>query len=103
MLVDEVLFDPDVPSKQATDEMVRELMAIVERACHLLLLDHQDPASCKSGSGLRAERLTCHASRTQVVSRMQNREDRLLTPLRPNCDLHVPFLDIEHFLAGIAL
>src|ERR1700681_880665 len=103
MVVDQVLFNPDVPSKQAGDEMIRELMAIVKRARHLLLFDDQDRTWCKRGSGLRAERLTRHASRTQEVSTMQNREDRLLTPLRLNCEFHMPFLDVEHFLAGVAL
>jgi len=78
-------------------------MAIVERAHHLLLFDDQDPAWCECGSGRRAERLTRHASRTDVVSTMQNREDRLLTPLRLNREFHLPFLDVEHFLACVAL
>ena len=78
-------------------------MAIVESALHLFFLDDQDGTLCKCGSGRREERLTRHASRTQIVSTMQNREDRLLTPLRLNCDFHVPFLDIEHFLAGVPL
>src|SRR5882762_3396295 len=59
--------------------------------------------SCNRRSGRREERLTRHASRTQVVSTMENREDRLLTPLRLNCDFQLPFLDIEHFLASVAL
>jgi len=78
-------------------------MAIVERAHHLLFFDDQGPTSCKCGGGRRAERLTRHATRTQVVSTMQNGEDRLLTPLRLNCEFHLPFLDVEHFLAGVAL
>ena len=103
MLVDQILFDADVPSQQAADEMVRELMAIVESACDLLLRDDQDRASCKRGSGRRAERLTRHAFRAEVVSTMHNRKDRLLTPLRVNCEFHVPFLDVEHFPSGVAL
>ena len=78
-------------------------MAIVERARHLLLFDDQDPASSNRRSGGREESLTRHASRTQVVSMMENREDRLLTPLGLNRDFHLPFLDKEHFLASVAL
>jgi len=78
-------------------------MAIVERAPHLLLFDDQDPAWCKGCCGRCKERLTRHASRTEIVSTMQNREDCFLIPLRPNCDFHLPFLDIEHFLAVMAL
>ena len=78
-------------------------MAIVECAPHLLLFDDQDPAWCKGSSGRREERLTRHASRTQVISTMQNREDRLLTSLRLNCEFYLPFLDVEHFAARVAL
>ena len=83
--------------------MVREVMAIVESARHLLLFDNQDPTSCKCRSGRRVERLPPHASSTEVVSTMQNSEDRLLTPLRLNYELHLPVLDVKHFLAGVAL
>jgi len=62
-----------------------------------------DPASCNCRSGRREESLTRHASRTQVVSTMENREDRLLIPLRLYRDFHLPFLNIEHLLAGLAL
>ena len=78
-------------------------MAIVESAFHLLLLDDQQGAARKCGSSCREEPLTGQASRAQVVSAMKNREDRLLTPLRRNREFHVPFLDVEHFLAGVAL
>ena len=103
MLVDEVLFYPDVPSEQAGDEMIRELMAIVESAHHLLLFDDQDRTWCECYSGRRAEDLPRHAFCAEVVSTMHNREDRLLTPLRLNCELNVPFLDVEHFLASVTL
>ena len=78
-------------------------MAIVESAQHLFLFDDQDPTSRECGSGRRAERLTRHASCTQVVSTMENCQDRLLIPLRLNGDFDLPFLYIEDFLAGVAL
>ena len=78
-------------------------MAIVERERHLPLFDDQDRTSCNCRSGRREESLTRHASRTQIVSMIENREDCLLTPLRLNCDFHLPFLNVEHFLAGVAL
>src|SRR6266849_516799 len=102
-MVDQVLFNPDVPPKQASDEMVRKLVAIVKSARHLLLSDDQDRTSCKCGGGRRAVRLTCHAFRTEVGSAMQNREDRLLAPLRLNREFHMTLLDVEHFLASVAL
>ena len=83
--------------------MVGELMAIVESAHHLLLFDNQDRTFCQCCSGRRAERLARHAFCTEVVPTMHDRKDRLLTPLRLNCELNVPFLDVEHFLASITL
>jgi hypothetical protein len=73
-------------------------MAIVERARHLVLFDDQDRTSRKCGSGRHAERLIPHAFRAQIISTMQNPEDRLLTLLGLNCEFH-----LEHFLAGVAL
>src|ERR1700731_2582701 len=78
-------------------------MAIVESTLHLLLFDHQYLTSGNGRGGRGEESLTRHASRTQVVSTIENRENRLLTPLGLNRDFHLPFLDIEHFLASVAL
>ena len=78
-------------------------MAIVESVHHLVFLDDQDRAWCKCGSRRGKERLARHASRTQVVSTMENREDRLLIPPRLHRNFHLPFLDIEHFLPSVAL
>jgi len=78
-------------------------MAMVESAPHLLLFDDQDRASSECRGRRGKESLTRHASRTQVVTTMEDREDRLFAVLGPNGDFHLPFLDIEHFLAGVAL
>ena len=102
-LIDQVLFDADVPREHVGDESIGELRLCVQRSDHLLFLDAQHVRRHHGRGGAHAERLSGEAPFAEEITRAEHRHHGLLAGRGQDGELDGPILKIEHAVGRRAL
>jgi len=91
-MVDEVLFNADIPLEHVLEELLVELGMFVEHLEHVFPFNHDDRACIQRHGGGDVRVLTGQTPFSEEVARLQHADDRLLSPRREHGQLHRPLL-----------
>src|SRR6266481_3704221 len=102
-LVDQVLLDSYVSRNHISDEAVRELVFLAERADHLVFLNDEHGGRCNRGRSRHANGLARKASFPKKIARSKDRHNSFFAGLIDDSKLHTAFLNVHYVLRGVAL
>ena len=102
-LVDQILFDPDVPRQHVRDEPIRQRVLLVQEAHHLRLVHEQHRAVCHRRRRPHADGLPGQTAFTEELAGPQHRHYGFAARFRQHRQLDVALPDVEDVIAGVAL
>jgi len=102
-LVDQILFNPDIPGEHEVYEAVGEGMFGVEHASHLLLIDRQHGGLRGAGGGAHSKGLTRETTFAKKVSGPEIGQDRFFAIGINDGEPYGALLDVHHLGSDIPL
>src|SRR5579872_825244 len=102
-LVNQILFVPDVPGQQISDEHIGQSVFSMESLHHRFLLNAQKLAIGYCRCSSHAERLTCEATFAKKVPLAQDANGCFLSIVGHDRYLHLAALDIKQCVSRIPL
>jgi hypothetical protein len=102
-LVDQVLFDTDVPRQHISDESIGKLVFAVEHSNHLVFLNDEHGGGCNRGRSRHASGLASKTAFPKEITRPQDRYNGFFAGLVDHSELYAPFLNVEDVLCGSTL